>query len=415
MARRPYERLRNVTAPLRTLFVAFMYPWPATDGYALRMSNMVVGLAAAGPVDLFIAHDPGLVDPLDPPAGVTLITAPVERTSRPERVVRWMREPLPRIMLNRTCVQARARLQELLSANTYDVVCLSHVDTWSYFGDLFPGPVVVDLDNLEHIKSREGRQFRPVGASVGVQAKWWATQPFERLDESRMERLQLDCARDVDLVALCSALDVARSGMANAVEVPNGYELEWEPRAKVDVTDVDAPVFSFVGLQSYGPNADASRWMATEVLPRIRESIPGARFRIVGRRGETLSALAALPGVTVTGAVDDLHEEMALADVAVVPIRFGSGTRLKVVEALANRIPVVTTTVGCEGIGVVDGEHVLIADDAAAFTDACIRLARDDELRQRLVDAGAQLFESRYQWSTIRDRFAALLRDHSAD
>ena len=121
-----------------------------------------------------------------------------------------------------------------------------------------------------------------------------------------------------------------------------------------------------------------------------------------------------MPGVTVTGAVDDLHEEMLLADVAVVPIRFGSGTRLKVVEALANRIPVVTTTVGCEGIDVVDGEHVLIADDAAAFADACVRLAHDRVVRERLVDAGAELFESNYQWSTIRDRFVLLLRERSA-
>jgi polysaccharide biosynthesis protein PslH len=403
------------TTPLRTLFVGSMYPWPATDGYSLRMSNMVVGLAAAGPVDLFLAQHPVLIDPPDLPAGVRLVSVPVELTSRPRKLVRWIREGLPRIMLNRTCVQARLVLEELLSTHTYDVVCVSHVDNWWYFKDLLPHPLVVDLDNLEHLKSRDGRRIRPTGAPVAVQAKWWATQPFERVDESRMERLQLDCAGASDVVALCSDLDVTRSGMPNAVEVPNGYELEWETRTDTDVTDPDAPVFSFVGLQSYAPNADASRWMATVVLPRIRESIPGARFRIVGRGGETLAELASLPGVTVTGAVDDLQGEMVLADVAVVPIRFGAGTRLKVVEALANRIPVVTTTVGCEGIDVVDGEHVLVADDAVAFADACVRLARDGELRRRLVDAGAILFESGYQWSTIRDRFASLLRERSAD
>jgi glycosyltransferase involved in cell wall biosynthesis len=233
--------------------------------------------------------------------------------------------------------------------------------------------------------------------------------PVERIDESRMERLQLACSRASDVVALCSELDVGRSGMPNAVEVPNGYELLWEPRSGSEVGDPDSPVFSFVGRQSYMPNADASRWMATVVLPRIRESIPGARFRIVGRGGETLSGLRSLPGVTVTGGVDDLRDEMLRADVVVVPIRFGAGTRLKVVEALANRIPVVTTTVGCEGIDVVDGEHVLVADGAMAFADACVRLVKDGGLRNRLTHAGARLFESTYQWSTIHERFVSLL------
>jgi polysaccharide biosynthesis protein PslH len=403
------------TTPLRTLFVTHVYPWPATDGYTLRMSNMVMGLAAAGPVDLFFAHHPDMVDPPDPPDGVRLIGVPVELTSRPHRVMRWIREGLPRIMLNRTCVQAGEALTELLSTHSYDVACVSHVDTWWDFKDVLSHPLVVDLDNLEHLKMREGRRIRPTGASVAVQAKWWATQPLERVDESRMERLQLECARASDVVALCSDLDVGRSGMPNAVEVPNGYELEWEPRTETEVRDPDAPVFSFVGLQSYAPNADASRWMATVVLPTIRESIPGARFRVVGRGGESLSELASLPGVTITGAVDDLREEMRRADVAVVPIRFGAGTRLKVVEALANRIPVVTTKVGCEGIDVVDGEHVLVADDDMAFAEACVRLTRDGELRRRLVDAGAKLFESGYQWSMIRDRFVSLLRERSAD
>jgi glycosyltransferase involved in cell wall biosynthesis len=399
---------------MRTLFVTGMYPWPANDGYSLRMSNMVAALAEAGPVDLFVAHHPRVTNFPDPPVEVRLTLVPTEATSRGQKVFRWLAERQPRIMLDRTCEGPRRALAAELAANTYDVVCVSHVDTWWYFRDLLPGPVAVDLDNLEHLKSRDGRRVRPTGASFAVIAKWWATQPFERIDEARMERLQHDCARAVDLVALCSELDVARSEMRNAVEVPNGYELRWEPRSSTDVTDPHAPVFSFVGLQSYFPNADASRWMATVVLPRIRESIPGARFRIVGRGGETLSGLASLPGVTVTGTVDDLREELFRADVAVVPIRFGAGTRLKVVEALANRIPVVTTTVGCEGIDVVDGEHVLVADDAVAFADACVRLTKDGGLRNRLAEAGAKLFESTYQWSTIHERFVSLLSDLSA-
>ena len=298
-------------------------------------------------------------------------------------------------------------LEELLSTHTYDVVCVSHVDNWWYFKDLLPHPLVVDLDNLEHLKSREGRRIRPTGAPVAVQAKWWAdpaVRAGRRIEDGTVAarvRRGGRPRRAVQRPRRDAIRDGKRRRGAERLRAPMGAEVRHR------VTDPDAPVFSFVGLQSYAPNADASRWMATVVLPRIRESIPGARFRIVGRGGEKLSELASLPGVTITGAVDDLHGEMLLADVAVVPIRFGAGTRLKVVEALANRIPVVTTTVGCEGIDVVDGEHVLVADDAVAFADACVRLAQDGDLRHRLADAGANLFEASYQWSTIRDRFAS--------
>jgi glycosyltransferase involved in cell wall biosynthesis len=120
--------------------------------------------------------------------------------------------------------------------------------------------------------------------------------------------------------------------------------------------------------------------------------------------------LASIPGVVLVGRVETLESEMARSDLAVVPIRFGGGTRLKVVEALANRLPVVTTTVGCEGIDVVDGHSALIADDAAGFAAACVRVLTEPELRAALVGEGRELFEAHYQWSQIRHRLAEVCR-----
>ena len=101
------------------------------------------------------------------------------------------------------------------------------------------------------------------------------------------------------------------------------------------------------------------------------------------------------------GEVAEVGAELAAADIAVVPIRFGGGTRIKILEAFAYRIPVVSTTVGCEGLDVVDGEHLLIADDPAAFAAACVRLHEDADLRARLVTAAAQLWETRYRWTVL--------------
>ena len=135
---------------------------------------------------------------------------------------------------------------------------------------------------------------------------------------------------------------------------------------------------------------------------RRARPMAGARFRGVTQD------VAAEPGVELVGSVADLQAELSRADVSIVPIRVGAGTRLKVVEALANRLPLVTTTVGCEGIDVVDGVHALVADDAADFAAACVRLAGDGELRQRLADAGHELFAGRYDWDRIESDVAAL-------
>jgi glycosyltransferase involved in cell wall biosynthesis len=106
--------------------------------------------------------------------------------------------------------------------------------------------------------------------------------------------------------------------------------------------------------------------------------------------------------------VADLGPELLGADVSVVPIRVGAGTRLKVVEAMANHLPLVTTTVGCEGIDVVDGRSAMIEDHPRRFADACLQLIGDGALRQRLADTAADLFAERYTWEAIGTTVAEL-------
>jgi glycosyltransferase involved in cell wall biosynthesis len=166
----------------------------------------------------------------------------------------------------------------------------------------------------------------------------------------------------------------------------------------------------FVGALDYEPNTEAVEWFVREVLPRVRAQVPDACVRIVGRGAERVAWAAEVPGVQLVGAVPELAAELDRADVSIVPIRVGAGTRLKVVEALANRLPLVTTTVGCEGIDVRNGHDALIADDAASFAGACVRLLSDGALRQRLADAGAELFARRYDWDGIEATVAELAR-----
>ncbi len=115
-----------------------------------------------------------------------------------------------------------------------------------------------------------------------------------------------------------------------------------------------------------------------------------------------MARLAAIDGVTVTGPVDDMATELVRADVVAVPLREGAGTRIKVLEALAHRIPVVATSVAVEGLAVEPGRHLLVADDPDAFAAACVTLLRDEPRRRALAEAGARLVGERYRWDQAR-------------
>ncbi|HLU41960.1 MAG TPA: glycosyltransferase family 4 protein, partial [Microthrixaceae bacterium] len=234
---------------------------------------------------------------------------------------------------------------------------------------------------------------------------------FDVVDERRFDRLQRRAAASVDRVVVCSELDRQRSGVANAVVVPNGCDAPEDPVLDRTSLRGEVPTFLFVGALDYEPNTEAVEWFVREVLPLLRAEVPDARVRIVGRGADRVAWVAGVPGVDLVGPVEVLDDELRAADVSIVPIRVGAGTRLKVVEALANRLPLVTTTVGCEGIDLRNGHDALIEDDAAGFAAACARLAVDGALRQRLADAGAELFERRYDWQLIEGEVADLARE----
>lgn len=139
--------------------------------------------------------------------------------------------------------------------------------------------------------------------------------------------------------------------------------------------DRSSGILLFTGTMEWEPNVDAAEWMATEILPRVRVRVPRARLRIVGRNPTArVRELGGIAGVEVVGAVDSVWPELASASVALAPIRMGSGTRIKILEAAAAAVPVVSTTMGAEGLGMAEGREILRADRADEFAEACVRL-----------------------------------------
>jgi polysaccharide biosynthesis protein PslH len=206
--------------------------------------------------------------------------------------------------------------------------------------------------------------------------------------------------RAFDRVLACSESDAGRLAAAfpgtRFAVVPNGYPPLDSRRGPPSGS---GPLrLLFVGTFGYFPNIDGALFLCREVLPALRWSTDREiRIDLVGTGGSAGAAeLARYPGVTVHGFVRDLAPFYAAADVAAVPLRAGGGTRIKILEAFAHRVPVVTTSIGAEGIDAADGEHLLIADDAEAFARACLGIKAMPELAAARVIRAAALLAARY-------------------
>lgn len=405
--------------------VAEQYPWPAVDGYRQRLSAMVAGLALAGEVEVLTLARGDL--PADPPPGrladrvhAQPVTAGAVAGTR-EWLPRWVRPGAPpRRLLGPDWEPLRVRMSQRLSDvdRPIELIWYSHVDSWWALHELAAGvPSIVDFDNLEHLAMRLRRTTPPrpapeAGARerAATLGRWATSRAFDLLDERRWDRFQRLAATRVGAVVVCSELDVDRSGCANAVVIGNGASAPAEVVTDRHQLRGERPTLLFVGALDYEPNAEAVEWFVREVWPSLRALRPDARVRLIGRGAQHVAWVDQVDGVELVGPVEDLAVELAATDVSIVPIRVGAGTRLKVVEALANHLPLVSTTVGCEGIELHHDVHALVVDDAEGFAHACARLLADGELRQRLADAGAELFERRYDWRGIEASVAELAR-----
>ncbi len=184
--------------------------------------------------------------------------------------------------------------------------------------------------------------------------------------------------------------------------VPNGVDLEWfEP----PLTGAEPELMAFSGAMDWLPNTDAVEFFAREILPRIRRRLPNARLLVVGRDpSPTFIARFAGAGIEFTGTVADVRPYLARASLFVVPLRVGSGTRLKILEAWAMSKAVLSTGLGAEGLPAKDGKNIAIADTPDHFAERAVSLLGDRTAVKRLGGAGRQVVEETFSWKRVGDR-----------
>lgn len=224
----------------------------------------------------------------------------------------------------------------------------------------------------------------------------------------KVVRFEQQCLGWVDAALAVSELDRVRlneirSDLRTKI-VPNGVDLEYFTPAP---QPVQRDHIVFTGSMDWRPNQDAAHYFASEILPLLNAKTPQLTCTFVGRSPpDDVRRLATLPGMKITGTVEDVRPYIQDASVYVVPLRIGGGTRLKILEALAMGRAVVSTTVGAEGLDLVDGKHILLANDPGSFAERVHELIRDPERCQELGSEGRVLVCQRYGWDALADSLA---------
>jgi len=379
----------------KLLFVSQQAPWPLDSGGNLRSYHLLRALSERYAVTL-VATDPGgeAAARLAEVAAEVVLVPEMNKEGALERAGSLLRSLVtsdPLLLAHNRSEHLDSAVREHLATDSYSALHLNHLDTTPYARHSKGVPVVIDTHNVlaEYAARRSEHE-------AGAFGRWlWRREARllakrEALELSLCQRILACSERERDaFLSKESALEVR--------VVPNGVDTG----AITPIADpaANAPELVFVGDLAYGPNADAAESFAAEVLPKVRAEQPEALFRVVGKNPS--AALAASAGVEATGFVDDVHSELARARVFVCPIRYGSGTRLKLFEAFAAGLPVVSTCLGAEGIDCVEGEHLLLADTPEDQAAAILRVLGDEELARGMGRAARALVLERYDWREI--------------
>lgn len=232
-----------------------------------------------------------------------------------------------------------------------------------------------------------------------------AQRLFARWNLLKLRRFEREILRRVNAVVSVSDLEAGlmRELVPAGVEVwtaPNGADTEYFQPIPLARRNPRSILLS--GNMSVKRNIDAALWFVNGVFPAVRAKVPDANLLIVGASpAPEIRTLADQRGITVTGTVDDMRDYHAQARLMVAPYRFGAGTKLKVVEAMACGTPVVSTSIGCRGLDAVNGEHLLVADTKTEFALAVVRLMQDARQAEQLAGAARRLAKDRYSWRSI--------------
>jgi glycosyltransferase involved in cell wall biosynthesis len=392
---------------MRILFLTAQLPEPPHAGGTLRTNGLMRGVHAAGhEVHILSFADEDQIKTSQ--AALSEFCAQVDTVPPPQRTVQQrLRDLLFSTMPDmqrRFYSQAYAiRLTRLLAQQPYDLIQIESLEMTAYLPLVKRSqpqtPVIYDSFNAEFDLQRsvfdaEKRALQRLPGAIYSFIQW-----------RRLTRFERDVCRSVAHVIAVSDADAkAFKRLAPGCPVsivPNG--INTQDYAEYDPSlDLGRSALLFTGSMGYRPNVDAAIWFADQVLAKVRARVPDARLFVVGSQPHRrLDALRDRDDVEITGWVPDVKPFLHAAAVYVAPLRMGSGTRLKLLQALAAGLAVVSTPIGAQGLHVTNGVELRLATAANDFAQAVIDLLEHPTWRETLGQAGAQYVQTYYDWSVI--------------
>lgn len=391
--------------PLKVAFVSPVFLFPADAGGKIRTGNILRGLKESGQFDVTLLSPATLEQQREWQGELNRLCGRFVGWQPSAVRARWQRVPdllsaLPINVVNDRTPAAVAAVEKVLAAEPFDVVVFDFVHAAVLRPENMQGATVCFTHNVEaEIFERHAK------TAASAPLRWlWASQAakmrrFEREALSAFTRVVAVSERDAKMFEKNDGLKTARA-------IPTGVDLDffsWQAPAEA------TPTVLFTGSMDWEANVDGIRFYIEDVWPRVRAQMPNAQLRVVGKNPPQSLVQRHVAGVSFTGFVDDVRDHTRDAQVFVIPLRVGGGTRIKAFEAMAMGMPVVSTTIGIEGLDVDDGVHFLRADGAEALAEATLKLLRDGALRLKLSQAARQLVEGQFGHRVAAEVFGRIL------
>lgn len=388
---------------MKILALTSKSPYPLVEGRALRTFNLLKQAARRHEIHLLsFVQTPEEVEGIESMRGICASVAfePLyldgARTNLLRDAALELVSSAPLMAVKYSTSTMRRRLRASLRAARFDVLHLDMLHLALYLDEAQSVPVVLVDHNVESVLLERRAQSEPRPLA----------HAYLRYQVGKLRRFEARSCERANAVVAVSEHDAAQlrslAPRATVWSVPNGVDTDF---FRARDTPRQAGSMVFVGGLGWFPNLDAMRYFCESVLPLVLRQCPDASLTVVGKNPDerAAKAIAAHPRVRLTGMIDDIRDTVSAAAVFVVPLRIGGGTRLKILDALSMGKAIVTTSLGCEGLDVIHGEHLLIADEPQSFAREVLRVLGNPALAAELGRRGRELVQNRYEWAVIAE------------
>lgn len=387
---------------MKILWISSLFPYPPNNGFKVRVFNLIKPLSKRHEITLI-----SFIDPKENQRNISLLGKychKIRTVPFPQPKIKYsLFNSLPRAVCGYTSDQMQQTINEETKKTTFDVMIIEHLVMAKYLPPFFQGLSVLSLHDVESLRYKSTSKRKK-----GIKKKLWIIA-----ETWKLYKYEINVTKKFDLCITVSEKDkkILQRWSPNGhfIEVPIGIDLsQFKP---LPTPENDGKIITFCGALDYRPNTEAVLYFYRKIFPLIRSKIPKVTFLVVGRRPPMeIENLSLDRNVIVTGTVDDIKPFLMQSSVFVSPILSGGGSKVKIIQAMACGLLVISTTKGYEGINAIPGKELLVADKPAEFANHVVSLLQDRDLKNEISKRGRARIVRDYDMKAIANNLYLILR-----